>query len=133
MAGARGAGNMRIKTILFGCRSGAARANGRRAFERGDQARTDRGNARRIFDLLAGEVGDVERIDHLFAERGDVRGRNIERQIRERAGDLGEQAGAVEALHLDHREAVRMRIADIGARFDAKGFRAALRRAKGKK
>src|SRR5690606_34442271 len=34
--------------------------------------------ARRILDLLAGQVGDVEGIDHLLAEGGDVGGSDIE-------------------------------------------------------
>ena len=86
----------------------------------------DAGKARRVVDLLAGQVGDVEGVDDLFAEGGDVGRGNVERQIGQRTGDLRQQAGSVEALDLDDREAVGERVADLGARLDPESPGAAL-------
>src|SRR5919108_515028 len=48
------------------------RRSRRRAIEHGDQPRPDRLDARRALDLLTGEVGHVESVDHLLAEGGDM-------------------------------------------------------------
>ena len=99
----------------------------RLAFQRCRQRRADRLQPHRVFDLRPGEVGHIEGVDHLFAEGRDMGRGDIERKVRQRAGDLREQAGPVEARDLDDGKAVRQRVADVDARLDAEGFRSALR------
>jgi len=76
------------------------------------QALADGVMALRAGDLLVGEVGDVEHVDGLLAERGDVRRGDVEVEVGERIGELEQQARAVEARHLDHGELVGQRVVD---------------------
>ena len=46
-------------------------------------------------DLVADEIGHVEGVDDLFAEGGDMRRRDVQRQVRDCAGDVAQKARAV--------------------------------------
>jgi hypothetical protein len=76
--------------------------------------------ASRIGDFVAGQVGDIERVDHLLAEGGDVRGMDVEFEVGQCACDLGEQTGAIEAFDLDNRELVGERVGNRHLRLDDK-------------
>jgi hypothetical protein len=55
------------------------------------------------------QIGDVEGIDHLLAEGGDMRRVDVERQVRQNSRDFRQKSGTVEALDLDDGELVRQR------------------------
>ena len=59
------------------------------------------------FDLRARQVGDIEHVDGLFAEGGDVGRGDVEVEIGTALRSGVEQADAVKTVDLDHREAVR--------------------------
>ena len=82
------------------------------AAEDGQEALLDRLLAPLARHLLVGEVGDVENVHRLLAEGGDVRRGDVEVEVGQRAGELVEQAGAVEARDLHHRELVGERVVD---------------------
>src|SRR5690242_6138481 len=82
--------------ISFGCGPGLGCPGMAALVEGFDEHRAYFCLAGRVFDLLAGQVGDVEGVDNLFAEGGDVRGGDVEGEVGKRACDLREQAGPVE-------------------------------------
>src|SRR5262245_28470842 len=96
--------------------------------EQRNQRALDRGLARRRTDLRAHQVRDVEHVDHALAERRNVRGCDIEIELRERRRQLVQKPCAVEPGDLDHRVAVRPLIVDGDGWLYGKGADAALRR-----
>src|SRR5688572_31606000 len=79
--------------------------------------------------LVPGEVGHVERVDHPLAEGGDVRGGDVEAELRYRMREIVEEAVPVEALHFDHGETVGQFVRHRHLRLDREGVAAAARRA----
>ncbi len=76
--------------------------------------------------MVAGQVGDIEHIDRLLAEGGDLRRGDVEIEAEQRFGDVIEQADTVEAVDFDDGEAVRRLIVHHDPRLDAKGAEARL-------
>src|SRR6185312_12273776 len=83
-----------------------------------DQRALDRGLPGRRVDLRAEQVGDVEHVAGTLAERRDMGGGDVEVELRDRGGQLIEQAGAVEAGHFNDGVAVRPLIVDGDFRLD---------------
>ena len=81
-----------------GCGGGS-----RRRLQRLQQAGADGLEAGVGGDLQAVEVLHVEHVDGALAEGGDLRARDLQLQLGERAGQAVEQAGAVAAVDLDDR------------------------------
>src|SRR6476619_131258 len=67
-----------------------------------NQRALDRGLPGRRVDLGAEQVRHVEYVAGAFAEGGDMGGGNVEVELRDRGGQLIQQAGAIEAGDLDH-------------------------------
>src|SRR5690606_15307751 len=74
------------------------------ALEDAEQGLTDLLLAERRLDLLAEEIGDVEDVDRLLAIGADMGGADGEAEIGNFAGQLVQQAGAIEAHDLDDGE-----------------------------
>src|SRR6185436_18342343 len=72
------------------------------AGEQMNQRALDRGLPGRRVDLGAEQVRHVEYVAGAFAEGGDMGGGNVEVELRDRGGQLIQQAGAIEAGDLDH-------------------------------
>ena len=102
-----------------------ARVGGRLG-EGGAQAAADGGFARRVGDLVAEQVGHVEDVDGALAERRDMRRGDVEIEIRDLAGEVVEQARAVEAGGLDDRELVRRIVVDQDVGLEREGLEARL-------
>ena len=103
---------------------GCGRLLGRR--EQLQQRALDRHLARRRGDLRAEQVGHVEHVDHALAERRDMRRGDVEAELRQRRGQLVEQARPVEAGHLDHRVAVGPLVVDGDLGLEREGLEPAL-------
>src|ERR1700756_2794473 len=78
-----------------------------------DQRALDRRLARRLVDLRADQIRDVEHVDHPLPERRHMGRGDVEPEPRDGRGQFIEQAGAVEPDHLDHGEAVRPLIVEL--------------------
>ena len=83
-----------------------------------DQRALDRGLPRRRVDLRAEQVGDIEHVAGALAEGRDMGRGDVEVELRDRGGQLIQQAGPVEAGDLDHGVAVRPLVVDGHFRLD---------------
>ena len=72
--------------------------------------------------LRAEQIGDVEHVDHALAEGRDMRRGDVEVELRQRRGQLVEQARPVEPGHLDHGVAVRPLVVDGHLGLDREGL-----------
>ena len=61
---------------------------------------------------MAGEIGHVEDVDRLLAVGADMGRADGEVEVGDLAGQLVEEAGAVEARDLDDGELLRQRVGD---------------------
>ena len=78
--------------------------------------------------MRAQKIRDVEHVDGALAERRDVGRRDVEAQLRQRRGELIEQARTVETRHLDDGVTVRPLIVDQHFWLDRKGLEPVLGR-----
>ncbi len=72
--------------------------------------------------LLAEEIGDIEGINDLFAEGGDPRGGDIQRQIGQHRRHVRQKAGTVKAFDLDDGEFVGKPVGNRHRRRDIEGL-----------
>src|SRR5262245_58330290 len=68
-----------------------------------EQAGADVGEAVLALDLEAEDVLHIEDVDDALAVCGDLRGRDLQVELGQRARDLEEEAGPVAAVDLDQR------------------------------
>ncbi len=78
-----------------------------------------------MLHLHAENIFDVENVDNLLAVGRDFGRRNLQTLIRERAGQVIEQAGTVAAIDFDNRPSVGRFIVDQHPRRDREDFRPA--------
>src|SRR5262245_5639731 len=91
--------SMRTCYAVLLCSLGFAARRG----EQGEQWTLDRGLACRRRDFGAEQVGDVEHIDHPFAEGSDMGRGDVEVELRQCRRQFVEETRPVETGHFDHR------------------------------
>src|SRR3984957_14801604 len=94
-------------SFMVGCRSRRGLRRGLVIGEQVDQRALDRGLPRRRGGLGAGQGGDIKHGAGALAEGRDMGGGDVEIELRNRCCQLIQQAGPVEAGHLDHGVTVR--------------------------
>src|ERR1700683_3318846 len=89
-------------SFMVGCRSRGGLGRGLVIGGQVDRRALDRGLPRRRRDLGTEQVGDVEHVAGALAEGRDMGGGDVEVELRNRGGQLIQEAGPVAGCHRDH-------------------------------